>query len=158
VAEPEKIAEEIGRLVEDFDRAVQDSIDNPSSMAAAYVQIRLAEDELGAAMKRLANLSDALQYTKLPEAFQAAGVTSLTVTGYRVTAMPLVRASITPGQKEPAFQWLRDNDFGSLVIETVNAGSLASLAKSMVQDEGRELPEGLFNVHHGTTMSVTKAK
>jgi hypothetical protein len=156
--DPEKIAGQIVTLVQEFDQAVQESVDNPSAMAAAYVRIRLAEDEIGSAIKALARLSDLLQYTKLPEAFEAAGVTSLTVTGYRVTAMPLVRASITPGQKEPAFQWLRDNDYGSLVIETVNAGSLASLARSMVQDEGRELPDGLFNVHHGTTMSVTKAK
>lgn len=156
--DPEKIAGQIASLVSEFDQAVQESADNPSAMAAAYVRIRLAEDEIGAAVKALGRLSDTLQYTKLPEAFEAAGVTSLTVTGYRVTAMPLVRASITPGQKEPAFQWLRDNDFGSLVIETVNAGSLAALARSMVQDEGRELPDSLFNVHHGTTMSVTKAK
>jgi len=156
--DPEKIAGQIVGLIQEFDQAVQESADNPSAMAAAYVRIRLAEDEIGAAVKALGRLSDTLQYTKLPEAFEAAGVTSLTVTGYRVTAMPLVRASITPGQKEPAFQWLRDNDYGSLVIETVNAGSLASLARSMVQDEGKELPDTLFNVHHGTTMSVTKAK
>jgi hypothetical protein len=156
--EEDAIADQITKLVDAFDLAVQQSADNPSTMAAAYVQIRQAEDTLGSAMKKLANLSDALQYTKLPEAFQAAGVTSLTVTGYRVTAMPLVRASIASGQKEDAFQWLRDNDYGTLIIETVNAGSLASLAKSLVQDEGKELPDSMFKVHHGTTMSVTKAR
>jgi len=48
-------------------------------------------------------------------------------------------------------------DYGSLISETVNASSLSSLAKELLE-VGKELPDHLFNVHTKDGVSITKGK
>lgn len=100
---------------------------------------------------------DNLRQDKIPTAFKEAGITSLTVDGYRYTISQTLRASIKPETKEDAYQWLRDNDLGDLIIETVNASTLAAQARKMAED-GLELEPDLFNVNIVPTTSITQAK
>jgi hypothetical protein len=53
--------------------------------------------------------------------------------------------------------WLRDNGAESLIIETVNAQTLASYAKSVMEEEGKDLPHNLFKTNILTYTSITKA-
>ena len=75
--------------------------------------------------------------------------------GFRVTVAPKLNASIKDDKKDRAFEWLRENDLEDLITEVVNAGSLTSTARTMI-DEGKELPEDIFSVHYSYSTSVTK--
>ena len=70
------------------------------------------------------------------------------------------RASATAGVKDELFQALKENGYGDLVYETVNANSLSSFVKEQIEGNGDTLPgwlEGLVNVFDKTTVSVRKA-
>jgi len=70
------------------------------------------------------------------------------------------RASATAGVKDELFQALKENGYGDLVYETVNANSLSSFVKEQIEGNRDTLPgwlNGLVNVFDKTTVSVRKA-
>lgn len=70
------------------------------------------------------------------------------------------RASATAGIKTELYTALKENGFGDLVYETVNANSLSSFVKEQIEGNGDTLPEwltGLVNVFDKTTVSVRKS-
>lgn len=62
---------------------------------------------------------------------------------------------VTLAGKDAAFEWLRLSDMGSLIVETVNASTLSATGKAMLQD-GKELPETVFNTFYQPSTSLTK--
>ena len=48
--------------------------------------------------------------------------------------------------KNAAMQWLRDNDLGETITETVNAGTLAKVLKEYVIETGKDAPEDAFKL------------
>lgn len=93
----------------------------------------------------------------LPTVFDHDGVTSIPLAeGYRVGVSAQFRASIKAGQKDAAYDWLVKHKLQDLITPTVNASSLSSTAKRMLEDENKELPSELFNVALVPTTSVTK--
>lgn len=70
-----------------------------------------------------------------------------------------IYASAVPERKSELFAWLKENGYGDLVYETVNANSLAAFVREQLE-EADELPEGLeelVNVHEKTTVGMRKA-
>jgi len=70
-------------------------------------------------------------------------------------------ASAVADQKQDLFEALKDNGFGSLVVETVNANSLAAFVKEQIAENEDMLPgwlEGKVNVFEKTAVGVRKAK
>lgn len=70
-------------------------------------------------------------------------------------------ASAVADQKQDLFEALKDNGFGSLVVETVNANSLAAFVKEQIAENEDMLPgwlEGKINVFEKTAVGVRKAK
>ncbi|MGI5840547.1 MAG: hypothetical protein ACOX8W_13035 [bacterium] len=71
-------------------------------------------------------------------------------------------ASPAAGCKAELFAWLRENGFGDLVQETVNANTLSAWAREyMEENDLNELPEtlsGLVRVYEKTSVGVRKAK
>jgi hypothetical protein len=61
------------------------------------------------------------------------------------------------GPKDAAKIWLRTHGLGDIIVETINAGTLAATGKAMLE-EGRELPEDYFNCHVLPQTSMTKVK
>jgi hypothetical protein len=124
-------------------------------VARLYVELRSFYDLLGACNKELSALKDKMAYEDVPTAFEREGVTTYTLKeGYRVTTSPLVRASCK--DMEECIKWMKSHEqFVGIVKETINASTLAALAKGEM-GEGRELPDELFNVHVGMNTSVTK--
>ena len=55
-------------------------------------------------------------------------------------------ASPAAGRKEDMMQALKDNGYGSLVVGTVNAGTLSSFCKEQMAANDDELPEWLSDV------------
>ena len=70
------------------------------------------------------------------------------------------RASAVAGSKEELYSALRQQGFGELVYETVNANSLSSFVKEQIEENDDTLPDwltGLVNVFDKTTVGVRKA-
>lgn len=70
-------------------------------------------------------------------------------------------ASAVADQKQELFDVLKENGFGSLVVETVNANSLAAFIKEQIAENEDLLPswlEGKVNVFEKTAVGVRKAK
>lgn len=70
------------------------------------------------------------------------------------------RASATADHKEELFTALREEGYGDLVYETVNANSLSAFVKEQIAENDDSLPEwlnGLVNVFEKTTVGVRKA-
>lgn len=55
-------------------------------------------------------------------------------------------ASAQQGRKDELFTALKENGFGEIVTETVNANTLASFCKEQMAENGDELPEWLSSV------------
>lgn len=70
------------------------------------------------------------------------------------------RASAMAGQKAELYAALKENGYGDLVYETVNANSLSAFVKEQIAENQDTLPDwlsGLVNVYEQTTVSVQKA-
>ena len=78
-------------------------------------------------------------------------------TGHRMSRTARVFASILPGLTDNAFKWLRDNNYGSLIKETVNSSSLSGAAKELLAN-GKELPDDTFRTHTKDGVSITRKK
>ncbi len=91
----------------------------------------------------------------LPERLEHDKIKTFSTDDWRISRSTRVLASIPGEKRDEAYNWLRENDHGSLIKETVNASSLSALAKEIMEG-GHELPEDLFNVHPKVSVSFTK--
>lgn len=146
------------RSAQQVRNAIDEAKDGPADLARIYIQLRLVLEEVAAEVGKLTDLRDSLQYKMIPESYEAHGVTSQTMLDHRITVSVLVRASIAPDQKEAAHVWLREHGYDGFITQTVNASSLAALAKTLMQDEGKELPENIFKTYTVLSTSMTKVK
>ena len=68
-------------------------------------------------------------------------------------------AAPAAGRKDELMQTLKDNGYGSLVVETVNANTLASFVKEQKAANGDEIPEwlaGVVSAYEKVTVGVRK--
>lgn len=71
-----------------------------------------------------------------------------------------IRASAMAGRKDELYSALKENGFGDLVYETVNANSLSAFIKEQISENQDTVPEwlnGLVNVYEQTSVSVRKS-
>lgn len=126
-------------------------------LARAFVVFHRVMEKLDHDLKPLSKLFEQCKYQTIPETFEQEGVPSVALAeGYRVGTAIQTRASIRKGMKDEAYQWLRENGLGDLITATVNASTLSSAARTMLEDDNIEMPDRLFNVARMTTTSVTK--
>ena len=70
------------------------------------------------------------------------------------------RASAMAGHKEELYAALKENGYGDMVYETVNANSLSAFVKEQISENQDTIPDwlnGLVNVYEQTTVSVRRA-
>lgn len=129
----------------------------PASHAAQeYVLIKNLADEYESIGKVLNEFRDLLKTEVLPKSFERDGITSFnTFDGFRVTMSQSVRCKIL--DKVLGYKYLRDNNLGDIVTETVNSSTLAAVARTMLE-EGKELPPEFFETYLQPSTSVTKTK
>ena len=70
------------------------------------------------------------------------------------------RASAVAGRREELFAALKENGYGDLVYETVNANSLSAFVKEQIAENQDTVPEwlsGLVHVYEQTSVSVRQS-
>ncbi len=118
-------------------------------------QKKATEDEL----KDITEQLDAVN-AQLAEMMANSETQNFTRAGTMFALTTKTRASAVAGVKESLYAALREQGFGDLIYETVNANSLSSFVNDQISENGEELPdwlEGLVNVYDQTTVSVRKA-
>ena len=132
--------------------------DKPASeLAHLYAVMKGGHEELKNAMKILEEGMERLSNQVVPAAFERENITTCkTSDGYRITVpQPRLFASVKADKKEEAYTWLRANELGDIITETINASTLSAVAKSLLED-GKELPEDIFGSYYKQYTSVTK--
>lgn len=133
------------------------------NLAAAYIQtFRVArdmEDVMKDGAKPITEICNEFKLQKIPEAYEAAGISTLTLdSGDRVSLSERVLAAVKGGMMEAAIKYLRSNKkTKELVIQTINASTLSAYAKTLLE-QNLELPDSLFNVTVQTAASLTRGK
>ncbi|WVR18108.1 hypothetical protein JXVLWARM_CDS_0057 [Burkholderia phage Bm1] len=121
-------------------------------------EIGMIYDIVSPFVKELDALYDFLRKKEIPDLMQAEDVRTVTFEGIgRVQLAGDCYASIPADQKEAAFSWLRENNYGDLIQEQVNSSTLKAWAKESLE-QGRELPEGVFKVEPYTRASIVKVR
>lgn len=70
------------------------------------------------------------------------------------------RASAMAGRKDELYAALKENGYGDLVYETVNANSLSAFVKEQISENQDHVPDwlnGLVHVYEQTAVSVRKS-
>jgi hypothetical protein len=122
---------------------------------AAMTAVRSLAESLKYIKKRYSDLFQRYKEVIVPEKFQEEGITSITVDDIRFTVSSSMRTSIVGGEKESAYKWLRDNNLGDIITDTVNSSTLSATARTLFED-GVEMPEDCFKFHFFNNTSMTK--
>ena len=140
------------RAQRDTDEALQTN-DLPTTVAH-YAALSDAIGDLSKKLSALKKHLDALDYDYLPTMFTNQNVKTIKIDNVgRVTVN--VRWTASMPDKEKGMEWLRTSGNEGLIIETVNAMTLAGFAKTEAL-AGKPLPDWLFNVKTAQHMSITK--
>lgn len=134
----------------------EDKTIKPADMAKAFYYMDQFHDEVKAALTRLYHVIDSVDKHVFPSLLEHHGVDMVRVPelGRSFSIRQMTTASII--DKEGGIKWLRDNNHGDLVQETVNAGTLASFFRNMILEQGIDPPEDLFKVN--TYRKIASAK
>lgn len=128
-----------------------------------YVLLEAGVDALETSLKKVKEQISLAREVMLPSRMDADETKTNTSkdTGNRITRTARLFASILPSQDGSitarAYEWLRNNNLGSLIKETVNSSSLNAAAKELMEN-GHELPDDIFRVHMKDGVSITKGK
>lgn len=132
--------------------------------ARVYCDLRDVRDAVDAALKPFREEVDRLNVEGNARAFEREGVTTITIDGpggeyrQRVTISTKMRASIRADAKGQAYGWLRNNQMGQLIVDTVNAETLSAAVRHELENGGVQFPEDMFHQYVQTTTSITKVK
>ena len=127
--------------------------DIPSAVVH-FDEFRDAVREIAEKVALLQKQVDGLSYELLPTMFTNQNVKSIKVDGVGMTTV-VVRWNASMVDRAKGLDWLRETGNGGLIIETVNANTLASWAKEETL-AGRTPPAEIFKVGTAPHISIRK--
>ena len=128
-------------------------------LAEKLKSLRDEKSEAEAQLKEINAQIDETDY-RLSELMAETETQNFTRSGTMFCLTTKTRASAVAGSKEELYTALREQGYGDLVYETVNANSLSSFVIEQIGENEDVLPEwldGLVNVFEKTTVGVRKA-
>lgn len=128
-------------------------------LAEKLKALRDQKTETEAVLKEINAQIDETDY-RLSELMAESETQNFTRSGIMFCLTTKTRASAVAGSKEDLYAALRQQGYGDLVYETVNANSLSSFVKERIEENEDTLPDwltGLVNVFEKTTVGVRKA-
>jgi len=128
-------------------------------VAELYKMLRDEKDETEERLKILNKEIEQTQ-TRLSDLMLENEMPGFKHKGSLFTVVTTVRASAPAGDKTALFTALRENGYGDLVYETVNANSLSSFVREQMEQNGDALPTwllGKVNIFEKTNVSVRKS-
>jgi len=123
-----------------------------SELARHYSQVRDGYDALKERLARVDAEVNKLSYDIIPTTFTNRGIKSVKVEGVGNIGIG-TRWNASMIRRDEGMDWLRANDAAGLIVETVNAQTLAGFARERAI-EGKPLPTDIFKV--GTSLYTTR--
>jgi hypothetical protein len=121
-----------------------------------YDKLRQVNALIKESREALSQIEEKLSRENVPDVMRAHNVRTITVEGVGRVSLG-TRWSASMPDKQSGFEWLRANNHGGVIQETVNAQTLGALAKEL-NSEGVELPAPTFVTNIMTYTSITKVK
>lgn len=121
-----------------------------------YDSLRQATALIKESREVLQQVEEKLSREQVPDAMRAHNVRTITIEGVGRVSLG-TRWSASMPDKQAGFEWLRANEHGGVIQETVNAQTLGALAREL-NEEGMELPQPTFTTNIMTYTSITKVK
>lgn len=144
-------------LANDLERAMEDpaNVADVNTACRILLASRVVKDAMAEPIKAISKHNILLKQVIVPKIFNDTDSKTLTAFGYRFTVSTKLSASMP--DKALGHQWLNDHELGDIIKPTVNAQTLASTAKSLIED-GLELDPDIFSVNYVDNTSITKVK
>lgn len=117
--------------------------------------IRNTYDNLDDNRKLIFGLIEKLSRETIPAKMDAQDITSIKIDGVGRVSLG-TRVSVSMLDKQAGMEWLRENGHGDIIQETVNASTLSAFSKSLLEEEGVELPDDKFKTSTMRYTSITK--
>lgn len=154
-----EVVERVGRgLIATKPDLVGEPLMQLTLLAKRMAQLTAISDALDVVRKALNTEYDHIKLKALPDLMAEMELRTFTVEGAgRVQIGGDVYASISADNKEKAYAWLREHNYGSLITETVNASTLKAWCKEGME-QGREMPDDLFKVTPYSRATLVKVK
>ena len=130
------------------------------AMIRHFADLRQANAEIKTAREALKDMEDSLSTASIPDLLrrlkEETGLkTPINLEGIgRITVS--YRFSCSMIDKQRGIEWLDANGHGELAQRTVNAQTLGSFARKLIEDEGKELPPDIFKTGTAPYTSITK--
>ena len=125
-------------------------------LANLYPIIYELHGEITEELKDWEKLKELMAKKLLPEAFEREGIKNLkTLSGQKISISESVYANVSKENKFAAHEWLREHGHDDLIQETVNANSLRSRIKGLLED-GEDVPLDIFGVAIVPNTRLTK--
>lgn len=132
------------------------STNDPVQVIKHYDKVRQITALIKESREALAGIEERLSREQVPSIMRAHNIKSTTIEGVGRVSLG-TRWSASMPDKGAGFEWLRANNHGGVIQETVNAQTLGALAKEL-NNEGVELPAPTFVTNIMTYTSITKVK
>lgn len=132
-----------------------------------YYHLKNTLEALNDSLKDLNKFKTYLQYTAITKLMNDQDVKTVTVDSIKSRFVKSSKLNVKgnpnselSGEELTAkiHEWLVEVGAGSLIKQTVNAQSLSAFAKARIEQEGKDLPEELFEVSVSESISVTTVK
>jgi hypothetical protein len=125
-------------------------------------QLKLLREEKKNAEQRVKDINAEIDKTEyaLVQVMAETETQNFTRAGTMFSLTTKTRASAMAGHKDELYSALKENGYGDLVYETVNANSLSAFVKEQITENQDTVPEwlsSLVNIYEQTSVSVRKS-
>ena len=137
----------------------QTSQSNLLDLAQRLKTLRDTKADAEAEVKRLNGEIDNITL-ELTDLMTENEVPSFTHSGFTYSLTPRTFASPLAGDKEALYTALRENGYGGLITETVNANTLSSTVSELIEQNGDKLPDwltGKVNTYDKVSVRIAKS-
>ncbi|MDL2317706.1 hypothetical protein LJC74_01245 [Eubacteriales bacterium OttesenSCG-928-A19] len=133
--------------------------DSMFTLAESLSALREDKEALEERLEKVKAAIDEINF-KLSEMMASTETQNFTRSGRMYILQTKTIASPVAAQKDALYQALKDNGFGDMVRETVNANSLTAFVKEQMAENADAIPSwltGLVNTFDKTTVVVRKS-
>lgn len=130
----------------------------PTEALIAFWRLDQAKKAISGEVKLLNALHQNQQYSVIPDIMKTHNIRTYAPDDIPIRFGMQTRTSAKIIDKPLAFEWLRSEGQGDIIQETVNAQTLGAFAGNYMDETGKDLPEGIFEVKQHLYATVTKVR